>query len=1489
MLNKIRPLILFLCCAIACKSELTKDNLSAEEPTSSKELPKQIEKITALENAKRWTELKKFESEKEKSEFDILEIVEKDRKGFDYTKPILRMLEETNCVWNFHAVNSQNKKYLKYYLDKYYDVDFIYCRIDKDAKKTDYTKLRTNTLLRSTEGNMRYLADKIKFMPLKGKKPFVFHKPTYLFAHKHLGVRNGCIMRIEFSEDLGGQLFRGKAQDFQVEKVLYHAQDSSVYLTLQNHKNGDAFCLRSHKYDSLAFKELESNPEFIPESHFDKPKNPSVALKNTKPLSIFKKNLYHAASIGELVLAGGVIVGVGAFYLSELLDEPPTFSGSVEDYDVFIRDIINYYDLETHNILSIKDYTENSIRLTNDWEFTFSHNSNPIDIQNKVPRGIKIGENTYKIAELEIFEENYVKVSDATANYRIYFSGEKAGLITEDSDNLKIRYVLRDKMVYDLIDELDRNPSYSLDYNSDINNYNAYAYATYKRLGLDGAYVAINPFTSGHGNGRYVHILDNYWKFHYATADPLSGGGHPIEITLPGGRPQKIAALTVQGDYLKARDITGGYLRVYFRGAKAGWVTGDYDNADIHFIFADKDAYNLIYEAGGLPTFSGDYNSEMNQYATYATGVSNRLNLDDTKKLTITSRGPEAGKYVHTLSNDWKFHYATAAPLSQDDYPIEITLPGGRPQKIAELAVEGDYLKVPDGSGSFHRVYFKGAKAGWVTADNDDADLQFIFADQDAYNLIDEVGRIPNYHLDYNSDINNYDAYANTTSNRLNLEGDKKVTINHSASGHKDGRYVHTLSNDWKFHYATAAPLSEDDYPIEITLPGGRPQKIATLAVEGDYLKVPDGSGSYHRVYFKGAKAGWVTADNDDADLQFIFADQDAYNLIDEVGRIPNYHLDYNSDINNYDAYANTTSNRLNLEGDKKVTINHSASGHKDGRYVHTLSNDWKFHYATAAPLSEDDYPIEITLPGGRPQKIATLAVEGDYLKVPDGSGSYHRVYFRGAKAGWVTADSDDAGLQFIFADQDAYNLIDEVNRIPNYHLDYNSNIRYYNTYITGVSNRLNLEGDKKVTINHSASGYKDDRNVHTLSNGWEFHYGRLIGIMPDFIGLSGRPLPRSYAQYLDLAIDDHPIEISIGEGRKYTIATLAIEGDYLKVPDGSGSFHRVYFKGAKAGWVTADSEDAGLQFIFANKEAYNLIDKVDRTPNYHIDYDSDIDDYNTYVTGVSNRLNLEVDKKVTINLSASGNEDGKYVHTLSNDWKFHYATAAPLSEDDYPIEITLPGGRPQKIATLAVEGDYLKVPDGSGSYHRVYFRGAKAGWVTADNDDADLQFIFADKDAYNLIDEAGGLPTFSGDYNSDIKDYSTYATGVSNRLDLQNTKKITITSRQPGAGKYVHILSNTWKFHYATADPLSGGAHLIEITLPFVYQTQKIAELAIEGDYFKFPDGSGSYHRVYFRGAKAGWVTNDADNQTLRFIFADQDAFRAIHLSGLKRLKLIN
>ena len=354
MLNKTSHLSLLLCCFIACKSELTKENLSTVEPTSSRELPKNTERITALENAKRWTELKKFESEKEKSEFDILEVVEKNRKGFDYTKPILRMFEETNCVWNFHAFHSQSKKYLKYYLGKYFDRDFIYCKIDKDGKKTDYTKLRTNTLLRSPEGKTSYLADKIKFMPLKGKKPFVFHKPTYLFAHKHLGVRNGCIMRIEFSEDLGGQLFRGKAQDFQVEKVLYHDQDNSVYLTLRNNKNGDAFCLRSHTYAYSTFKESKSNSEFIPDIHFQKPKNPSVALKNTKPLSILKKNLYHAASIGELALAGGVIAGVGAFYLSELLDEPPNFSGSAEDYDAFIRDIINYYDLETDNILGIK-------------------------------------------------------------------------------------------------------------------------------------------------------------------------------------------------------------------------------------------------------------------------------------------------------------------------------------------------------------------------------------------------------------------------------------------------------------------------------------------------------------------------------------------------------------------------------------------------------------------------------------------------------------------------------------------------------------------------------------------------------------------------------------------------------------------------------------------------------------------------------------------------------------------------------------------------------------------------------------------------------------------------------------------------------------------------------------------------------------------------------------------------------------------------------
>ena len=737
MLNKTSHLSLLLCCFIACKSELTKENLSTVEPTSSRELPKNTERITALENAKRWTELKKFESEKKKSEFDILEVVEKNRKGFDYTKPILRMLEETNCVWNFHAFQSQNKMYLEYYLDKYFDRDLIYCRIDEAGKKTDYTKLRTNTLLRSTEGNMRYLADKIKFMPLKGKKPFVFYKPTYLFAHKHLGLRNGCTMRIQFSEDLGDQLFRGKAQDFQVEKVLYHAQDSSVYLTLQNHKNGDAFCLRSHKYDSLAFKELESNPEFIPESHFDKPKNPSVALKNTKPLSIFKKNLYHAASIGELVLAGGVIVGVGAFYLSELLDEPPTFSGSVEDYDVFIRDIINYYDLETHNILSIKDYTENSIRLTNDWEFTFSHNSNPIDIQNKVPRGINIGENTYKIAELEIFEENYVKVSDATANYRIYFSGDKAGLITEDSDNLKIRYVLRDKIVYDLIDELDRNPRFDLDYNSDIDHYNTYVNAVSTRLGLSTDEKLIIKSRGPWGGqyvqrlwgDKYVHTLTNDWKFRYATANEPNADDYPIEISIIPDRFHKIVELTVVGDYLKVPDGNNSFYRFYFKGAKAGWVMNDTDKPSLQYIFGDQNAFNLIDEVGRNPSYSLDYSSDINHYNTYVNAVSTRLGLSTDEKLIIKSSGPEGDKYVFTLSNDWKFRYAKVVGQ------IEIIL-ADHTHKIEELEIVGDHLKVPDGKNSFYRFYFKGAKMGWVTADSENATLQFIFADQDAFNLI---------------------------------------------------------------------------------------------------------------------------------------------------------------------------------------------------------------------------------------------------------------------------------------------------------------------------------------------------------------------------------------------------------------------------------------------------------------------------------------------------------------------------------------------------------------------------------------------------------------------------------------------------------------------------------------------------------------------------------------------------------------------------------
>ena len=265
---------------------------------------KQLEDLN-LENHHRFLTIENLNENLvyKEQKFKCLKVLDK-VKGNDHTAIVLDMFEKLKAKWYFHSFDSSNKKRYKYYESNLLDSYFLY---DKDPD-TDYKESPKSYVVSYSKNNTKTNLDNlILFRPRKGKRKYQGRdKLKKLLIHKNLGKRNGCVMNIEFKNDTGGQMFRGKKQFFHVFKLYYTEDGTQVFVKLVNFANHDQLILRASLCDKP--EDTSEVSSFIPD--FESRYSNLLPLLNPKrKLSHLKKRLAYIGTGCELFLIYPLALG----------------------------------------------------------------------------------------------------------------------------------------------------------------------------------------------------------------------------------------------------------------------------------------------------------------------------------------------------------------------------------------------------------------------------------------------------------------------------------------------------------------------------------------------------------------------------------------------------------------------------------------------------------------------------------------------------------------------------------------------------------------------------------------------------------------------------------------------------------------------------------------------------------------------------------------------------------------------------------------------------------------------------------------------------------------------------------------------------------------------------------------------------------------------------------------------------------------------------
>ena len=270
----------------------------------------ELSKVVLSENRRRVNRIRALESCG-----TAIKIITKEQsklKGYDNTILALKVLEETNCHWEFYAFFSNIIPRYRYYENVLFKAKFKYHKLES----SDYKNASTNTIIKFSDLTYLSILDEFLVSPVNGKRKYSKYSPKKLLMHKHLPVRNGCFLKMKMPKD-DHRLFREDDQRFFVSHLIVPSDEENIYVALINQKNGDRLFLKNDM--DVALEHLWDKHFYIHQKRF-KSENPKEILEQYTGFRRLKYYLYYAGTFSEIGLLAGVIAGLG-YGISELADD----------------------------------------------------------------------------------------------------------------------------------------------------------------------------------------------------------------------------------------------------------------------------------------------------------------------------------------------------------------------------------------------------------------------------------------------------------------------------------------------------------------------------------------------------------------------------------------------------------------------------------------------------------------------------------------------------------------------------------------------------------------------------------------------------------------------------------------------------------------------------------------------------------------------------------------------------------------------------------------------------------------------------------------------------------------------------------------------------------------------------------------------------------------------------------------------------------------
>ena len=346
MKKKIATLLIYYFILISCLSNYESKNLdifNTSETLFSKKENKPQRPKTYEERLNYYSALE--------ADSTVQKIMTKDpyiRNGYDNTIFPLKILEDTNCSWEFFVYHSSSLARAKYYKQNLFKTSFKYQRL----ANTDHKQESSNTIIHFEDNTHIHILNDFFISPVNGKRKYSKYSPKKLLVHKRLPVRNGCFIKMKMPND-HSRFFRDQFQKFFISLIVVpkDLEEETVYLSLINYRNGDRLVLKNTQNKHL--DELWTKHYGLEEKKGTK--NPVGILKTHHGLKRSTYYLHYLGTFSELGLLTGIIAGLGYGFsdlVSDYADQPNGNTLDLKFPKKPENNFLNTYPEETDKILN---------------------------------------------------------------------------------------------------------------------------------------------------------------------------------------------------------------------------------------------------------------------------------------------------------------------------------------------------------------------------------------------------------------------------------------------------------------------------------------------------------------------------------------------------------------------------------------------------------------------------------------------------------------------------------------------------------------------------------------------------------------------------------------------------------------------------------------------------------------------------------------------------------------------------------------------------------------------------------------------------------------------------------------------------------------------------------------------------------------------------------------------------------------------------------